>query len=126
MLYAPLSQTVVNDANLAFSGSDISSPTSAITISGTEGLSLAPGRYLVNFVSDASITEAGTIGAALALNGAALPYAETAITGTDADAERIALSAIISPTAQSTLTVLNNSGSTDAYENSTLTVVKLA
>ena len=70
--------------------------------------------------------DAGTLGAALALDGTALPYAVTAETQSAAGGNRITLTAIVSPTAAQTLTVLNNSGTSNTYANSTLTVVKLA
>ena len=66
------------------------------------------------------------LGAALALDGTALPYAVTAETQSAAGGDRITLTAIVSPTAAQTLTVLNNSGTSNTYANSTLTVVKLA
>lgn len=125
MLYAPTAQTVSAGGSLGFSGSDISSPTGAISAA-ANGLLLAPGRYLVSFVSDASIIDQGSIGAALALNGAALPYAQSALSSTGPDGDRIALSAIVSPGSVSTLTVLNSSTNPISYENSTLTAVKLA
>ena len=106
--------------------SQINSTDGSITASGTDGLTLTAGQYLVNFVSDATTTDAGTIGAALALDGAALPYATAALTTTGPDGDRIALSAILNIAADSVLTVLNSTGSTNSYENSTLTVVKLA
>ena len=56
----------------------------------------------------------------------ALPYAVTAETQSAAGGNRITLTAIVSPTAAQTLTVLNNSGTSNTYANSTLTVVKLA
>ncbi len=126
MLYAAASQTVASGDTLTLADNQINSPAGSIALSGTDGLSLEAGQYLVNFVSDASVTTAGTIGAALALDGAALPYATAALASTGADGDRIALSAIIELAAPGTLTVLNNTGSENAYENSTLTVVKLA
>lgn len=97
-----------------------------IAFSGTDWLTLSPGQYLVSFVSDASITESGTIGAALALDAAALPYAVAALSATGPDADRIAISAIVSPTASSTLTVINSAGNELSYESSTLSAVKPA
>ena len=126
MLYLADLQSVAHAAALSFTGSAINSPSGAITSTAANTLTLAAGQYLVNFVSDASITEAGSIGAALALNGTALPYAAAALSASSADADRIAISAIVSPTASSNLTVINNSGSTIGYENSTLTAVRLA
>ena len=66
------------------------------------------------------------LGAALALDGTALPYAETAQTLTAAGSDRIALTAIVTPTAGQILTVRNNTGNSVTYSNSTLTIVKLA
>lgn len=126
MLYAPASQTVAAGETLAFTANVLNSPTAAIALSGTDGLSLAPGQYLVSFVSDASITDAGTIGAALALDGVSLPYATAALSSTGPDADRIAISAIVAPTDTSVLTVINSSGNAVAYENSTLSVVRLS
>ena len=80
----------------------------------------------MTFASDASVTAAGTVGAALALDGTALTYAETAQTLTAAGSDHIALTAIISPTAGQILTVRNNTGNSVTYSNSTLTIVKLA
>lgn len=126
MLYAAPVQTVASGETLTLGTSQINSTDGSIAVSGTDGLSLAPGQYLVTFVSDASITEAGTIGAALALDGSALPYATAALASTGADGDRIVLSAIVNVTDTGVLTVLNNSGSTNSYENSTLTATKLA
>ena len=92
----------------------------------TDATAIASGGDVVTFVSDASVTAAGTIGAALALDGTALTYAETAQTLTAAGSDRIALTAIITPTAGQVLTVRNNTGNSVTYSNSTLTIVKLA
>ena len=126
MLYAAPAQTVASGDTLTLGSSQIISPTAAIALSGTDGLTLAPGQYLVSFVSDASVTAAGTMGAALALDGVALPYATAALATTGTDVDRVALSAILNLTDSGTLTVLNNTGSENSYENSTLTAVKLA
>lgn len=126
MLYAVDTQLVPSATVLNFTASQINSTDGSITASGTDGVTLTAGQYLVNFVSDASVTEAGTIGAALALNGAALPYASSALTATGTDGDRIAITAIVNIASNGTLTVVNNSGNEVSYENSTLTVVKLA
>ena len=125
MLYNTALQTVASGSPLALNANLINS-TGSITASGTTGVTLAAGQYLVTFATDAGVTDAGTLGASLALDGTALPYAETTKTLTAAGVDRIALTSIIAPTASSTLTVLNTTGSTDTYQNSTLTVVKLA
>lgn len=125
MLYNTDAQTIAAGGTLSLPANSINS-TGSITASGTTGVTLAPGQYLVTFVSDANVAAAGTLGAALELGGAALPYAVTAETQDAADADRITLTAIVTPTTAQPLTVINSSGSSNTYTNSTLTVVKLA
>ena len=125
MLYNTAAQTVAAGDTLSLPANAINS-TGSITASGTTGVTLAPGQYLVTFVSDANVAAAGTLGASLELGGAALPYAVTSETQDEAGADRITLTAIVSPTSAQPLTVVNSSGSSNTYTNSTLTVVKLA
>lgn len=126
MLYQSAAQSVTAGDALALGTNQINS-TGDITASGTTGVTLAPGQYLVIFAADASVTGDGTIGAALALGGTALDYAASSRAQTaDAGTERIALTAIVAPTASQTLTVINNTTSANSYTNATLTVVKLA
>ena len=125
MLYNTDAQTVAAGGTLSLPANSINS-TGSITASGTTGVTLAPGQYLVTFVSDANVAAAGTLGAALELGGAALPYAVTAETQVAAGADRITLTAIVTPTTAQPLTVINSSGSSNTYANSTLTIVKLA
>ena len=125
MLYNSDAQTVAAGGTLTLPANSINS-TGSITASGTTGVTLAPGQYLVTFVSDANVAAAGTLGAALELGGAALPYAVTAETQDAAGADRITLTAIVTPTTAQPLTVINSSGSSNTYTNSTLTIVKLA
>lgn len=125
MLYNTDAQTIAAGGTLSLPANSINS-TGSITASGTTGVTLAPGQYLVTFVSDANVAAAGTLGAALELGGAALPYAVTAETQDAAGADRMTLTAIVTPTTAQPLTVINSSGSSNTYTNSTLTVVKLA
>lgn len=125
MLYNTDAQTIAAGGTLSLPANSINS-TGSITASGTTGVTLAPGQYLVTFVSDANVAAAGTLGAALELGGTALPYAVTAETQDAAGADRITLTAIVTPTTAQPLTVINSSGSSNTYANSTLTVVKLA
>ena len=125
MLYNTDAQTIAAGGTLSLPANSINS-TGSITASGTTGVTLAPGQYLVTFVSDANVAAAGTLGAALELGGAALPYAVTAETQDAAGADRITLTAIVTPTTAQPLTVINSSGSSNTYTNSTLTIVKLA
>lgn len=125
MLYNTDAQTIAAGGTLSLPANSINS-TGSITASGTTGVTLAPGQYLVTFVSDANVAAAGTLGAALELGGAALPYTVTAETQDAAGADRITLTAIVTPTTAQPLTVINSSGSSNTYTNSTLTVVKLA
>ncbi len=125
MLYNTAAQTVAAGGTLTLPANSINS-TGSITASGTTGVTLAAGQYLVTFVSDANVAAAGTLGAALELGGTALPYAVTAETQDAAGADRITLTAIVTPTTAQPLTVINSSGSSNTYTNSTLTIVKLA
>jgi len=102
----------------------INAPDGSITQSGTTGLTLTQGTYSVVFSADAAAADAGTtVGAALALDGAVLPYAQS-VTGTGP--QRITLNAVVTVGALAqTLTAVNNTGSTITYSNATLTVVKL-
>lgn len=125
MLYNTDAQTIAAGGTLSLPANSINS-TGSIMASGTTGVTLAPGQYLVTFVSDANVAAAGTLGAALELGGTALPYAVTAETQDAAGADRITLTAIVTPTTAQPLTVINSSGSSNTYTNSTLTVVKLA
>ncbi len=125
MLYSAASQAVDNAAAIPL-GTNVINSTGDITASGTTGVTLTPGQYLVTFDSDASVTTSGTVGAALALNGSAVPSAVTSITADANDPQRLSLSAIVSSTGTETLTVLNNAGNSVNYANSTMTVTKLA
>ena len=125
MLYNTDAQTIAAGGTLSLPANSINS-TGSITASGTTGVTLAPGQYLVTFVSDANVAAAGTLGAALELGGTALPYAVTAETQDAAGADRITLTAIVTLTTAQPLTVINSSGSSNTYTNSTLTIVKLA
>ena len=125
MLYSTDAAATASGADVTL-GTNVINSTGSITASGTTGVTLEAGQYLVTFASDASVPAAGTAGASLALDGTALPYAETAQTLTSAGSDRIALTAIVSPTAGQTLTVRNNTGNSVTYSNSTLTIVKLA
>lgn len=126
MLYNADSQSLTPGSALSLPDSQLNSPSGDIALFETTGLTLAPGQYLVSFVSDVSITEAGTMAAALALNGSPLVYGSSAISSTGPDSQRLMLSAIVEPTAFAVLNVLNSSDNVNSYENSTLTVVKLA
>lgn len=126
MLYQSAAQSVTAGDALTLGTNQINS-TGDIAASGTTGVTLAPGQYLVTFAADASVTGDGTIGAALALGGTALDYAASSRAQTaDSDTERIALTAIVAPTALQALTVINNTTTANSYTNATLTVVKLA
>lgn len=124
MLFNPAAQTVAAGDALSFTGTQINS-TGDITASGTDGLTLTAGEYLVTFRSDAVTADAGVLGASLALDGTVLPYATTLISSPAAETQGLTLTAILDLTAAQTLTVINSSGAEATYTNSTLTVVKL-
>ena len=103
------------------------SASGSISLSGTTGLTLTEGQYLVVFETDASVANSGTIAAALSLGGNALPYAASFLAKTGSNNnERIGLAAILNLASTQTLTVKNTSTDTNTHANSTLNVVKLA
>lgn len=124
LLYETATQAIDNNNSIPLPNNVINS-TGAITASGTTGVTLTPGQYLVSFETDASRENAGVVGAALALNGTALPYAATNLDVADGTEQRLSVSAIVNAVGSDVLTVVNNSGSTNTYENSNLTVTKL-
>ena len=126
MLYNTASQSVAAGAALNFATNQINAAGS-ITLSGTTGLSLSAGQYLVVFETDASVANTGTIAVALALGGNALPYAASSLEKTGSNNnERIGLAAILDLAGTQTLTVKNTSTDANTHTNSTLNVVKLA
>ncbi len=127
MLYNTASQSVAAGAALNFAANQINSASGSITLSGTTGLSLSAGQYLVVFETDALVDNTGTIAVALALGGNALPYAASSLAKTGSNNnERIGLAAILDLAGTQTLTVKNTSTDANTHTNSTLNVVKLA
>ena len=127
MLYDTASQSIAAGAALNFAANQINSASGSITLSGTTGLSLSAGQYLVVFETDALVDNTGTIAVALALDGNALPYAASSLAENASDnGERIGLAAIVNVTGTQTLTVQNTSTDANTHTNSTLNVVKLA
>ena len=127
MLYNTAAQEVQAGAALNFAANQINSASGSITLSGTTGLSLTAGQYLVVFETDALVENAGTIAVALALCGSALPYAASSLAKTGSNSnERIGLAAILDLAGTQTLTVQNTSTDANTHTNSTLNVVKLA
>ncbi|MGM9543305.1 MAG: hypothetical protein ACI3VD_11570 [Candidatus Limivicinus sp.] len=126
MLYNTAAQSVKSGAALNFAANQIHSAGS-ISLSGTTGLTLTKGQYLVVFETDAFVANSGTIAVALALGGNALPYAASVLAKTGSNNnERIGLAAILDLAGTQTLTVKNTSSDANTHANSTLNVVKLA
>ena len=128
-----LAYTVTAQASAAADAVDfetavISAPDGAITQSGTTGLTLQEGTYLVTFTADAAPDATGAaVGAALALDGTVLAYGQSLIDTVDNDPQRITLNSILTIGAPSqTLTVVNNTANTETLSNTALTVVKLS
>ena len=127
MLYDTASQSVAAGAALNFAANQINSASGSITLSGTTGLTLTMGQYLVVFETDALVGNTGTIAVALALGGNALPYAASSLAKTVSNNnERIGLAAILDLADTQTLTVQNTGTDANTHANSTLNVVKLA
>ena len=119
MLYNTAAQEVQAGAALNFAANQINSASGSITLSGTTGLSLTAGQYLVVFETDALVENAGTIAVALALGGNALPYAASSLAKTGSNSnERIGLAAILDLAGTQTLTVKNTSSDTNTHANS--------
>jgi len=125
LLYSVAPQTVSNGDSIDL-GTNVINSTGDITASGTNGVTLTPGQYLVTFVSDTSNTAAGNLGASIAVNGTPLPEANSSVTTTAAGEGRTTLSTIVNLTDNGTVTVLNDTDNAVTYANSTLTVTKLA
>ena len=121
-------QTSASEDAVDFETIVINAADGAITQSGTTGLILLEGTYLVTFTTDAAPEAPGTaVGASLALDGTPIPYAQTLTDASDTDAERITLNSILTVgTVPQTLTVVNSSGGTETLTNTALTVVKLS
>lgn len=125
LLYETAAQTVPNGGTLTL-GTNVINSTGDITADGTSGVTLAPGEYFVTLGSDTSNTAAGNLGAAIALNGTALPEAISSVATDAAGQERTSVSTVVTLADTGTLTAVNNTGNDVTYANSTMTVTKLA
>ena len=90
MLYNDAAQTVASGATVVLPTNAINSAAGNIAASGTDGVTLAAGTYLVSFVSDAGTTGAGDVDVALQLDGTPLTYTETSLTQTGPAEARVA------------------------------------
>ena len=124
MRYRAGEQTVAPGDALALDIAEIHADGS-ISTAGTTGLALAPGQYLLGFVADAARTDAGELGAVLALNGAPLLYTATSVAAGEDAAVRLALTSLLTLTASGTVTVLNSSDGELRYRDPVLTAVRL-
>ena len=80
----------------------------------------------MSFGTDASVDSANNIGASLELDGTPVTYAVSSLNKTDADNERLVLTAIVDVTGTQALTVKNTTGNNENMTNSVLNVVKLS
>ena len=128
LAYTVAVQTTAPEDAVDFETVQINAPDGSITQLGTTGLSLEDGTYLVTFTADVALSGTGSaVGAALALDGITLPYAQTLTDTTDTNPQRITVNTIITvDEGAQTLTVVNNTENTVTYTNAALTVVKLA
>ena len=122
------SQTVTAGSPVIFADRTFNPGTgSSISASGTTGVTLEAGKYLVTFVSDAGVTGAGSIAATLQLDGTPVSNAvETSLAQSGAATERITLNAIVTSTGGQTLTVVNNGSDENTHANTALTLVQLS
>ena len=128
LAYTVAAQITPSEDAVDFETAVINAEDGSITPLGTTGLSLETGTYLVTFTADVALSGAGdAVGAALALDGTALPYAQSFTDTTDTNPQRITVNTIVTVDGEAeTLTVVNNTENTVSYTNAALTVVKLA
>lgn len=129
LAYTVAEQPSVADDAVDFETFDIHAADGSITQLGTTGLVLEAGTYLVNFTADVALTggSGDAVGAALALDGTIIPYAQSITDTTDTNPQRISVNSILTVAGDSqTLTVVNNTENTVTYSNAALTVVKLS
>ena len=128
LAYTVAAQITPSEDAVDFETAVINAEDGSITRLGTTGLSLEAGTYLVTFTADVALSGAGdAVGAALALDGTALPYAQSFTDTTDTNPQRITVNTIVTVDGDAeTLTVVNNTENTVSYTNAALTVVKLA
>ena len=119
--------TAAGDA-VDFETFQINAPDGSITQQGTTGLTLESGTYLVTFTADVALSGTGiAVGAALALDGTSLPYAQSFTNTTDTNPQRITVNTILTVDEDAqNLTVVNNTINNLSFTNAALTVVKLA
>ena len=128
LAYTVAPQAAAADDAVDFETFQINAPDGSITQLGTTGAALESGTYLVSFTADATPdTAGGPVGAAVALDGTVLPYAQTLVNAAATDPQPLTVNTIVTVGAVGqTLTVVNNTGSTETLSNAALTVVKLA
>ena len=85
-------------------------------------------QLFMSGVSTGRIRAAYSVGAALALDGTVVAYAQSLTDTTDTNPRRISINTILTiPAGEGqTLTVVNNTDETVSYTNASLTVVKLS
>ena len=124
MAYTTAAQITAAGDTVDFETAQINAADGSITQVGTTALALTDGTYLVTFTADAA-NDGGTVtGAALALDGTALTYAESDVA---AAPQRIVVNSVLTVTGGTqNLSVVNSTADTLTYTNAALTVVKLA
>ena len=125
MRYNVPSQSVAAGEIITLLATQINS-TGDIIASGTGGLTLAAGQYLVSFSTDALAADDSPVGAALFLDGTELIYGAMQGTSEETGGERLATTVILTLANGGTVTAQNNTEITISYANSVLTAVKLA
>ena len=129
LAYTAAAQITPSGDTVDFETAVINAPDGSITQSGTDGLTLQEGTYLVSFSADVALNNGGNnVGAALALDGTIVPFAQTLTNTTDTNPQRISVNSILTvPEGDAqTLTVINNAADSTSFANASLTVVKLS
>ena len=129
LAYGTAAQTPAANEPLQYAAFVVNSADGDIAQAGDTGLTLSEGVYLVNFSADVALNNGGnSVGAALALDGTIVGYAQSLTDTTDTSPQRISINTILTVAdgAEQTLTVINNTEETVSYTNASLTVVKLS
>ena len=118
--YTVESNTIAPEGAVPFTTAIINSPEGDITQTSDTEFTLEPGTYYVSFESDTAAV--GEAGAAIAVGGDILPYAQT----TASDSVRSTVSTILTVGETATVSVVNNTDNDVTYTLSSLSIIQLA
>ena len=118
--YTVESNIIVPEGAVPFTTAIINSPEGNITQTSDTEFTLEPGTYYVSFESDTAAV--GDAGAAIAVGGDILPYAQT----TASDSVRSTVSTIVTVGETTTVSVVNDTENDVTYTLTSLSIIQLA